>query len=248
MTTIDSTLWNAIGSGAGGFLGVIVFFGIRLFIEWYRTRPELIATYLVANDINIDSDRQSPGEILHHKGKRNGDESTLRKFGFKYPVWEWSRDRVTNGGASVFFGPYTTDLTEPGDYEIRFYIRGVGFSSAAEIKQNYVLLEIDANEVTERTELVNVGAQVPIHDLRTFPEMRVASKKYIRVNDLVSHTNKPFVLSLTSDGYGLWEYRCIPFDGEGNRFDNLTRFEQTTQIFFEKVEVWRKNRFNIPWA
>ncbi|WP_125196197.1 hypothetical protein [Leptospira kmetyi] len=155
---------------------------------------------------------------------------------------------MPDGGESIFFGPYTTDLNEPGKYEISFYLKGVGFSTAEEIKQNYLILELDVNEIIERTEIMDHGTDYKILQPATFPQMNTIGKKYIRVNDLISNKNKPFILPITSKGYGIWEYRCFPYDGTDERNDNLAVFEKTVRIFFEKVVIKKVNKFNLPWA
>jgi hypothetical protein len=49
----DQTFLNALGAAVGGFLGVVVFFLVRLGIEKLRARPKLLRNYSCAHDQNV---------------------------------------------------------------------------------------------------------------------------------------------------------------------------------------------------
>src|ERR1700746_2639402 len=117
----ESTLfWSAFG----GFAGVLGFFFVKWVIERITTRKKFVVEYLCASELNQGQPTESAGELMHHHGKRISDIEELKVFRAKNPVWEWTRDAVGNGsGASIIYGPYTTDFIEPGVYSVTFTIK-----------------------------------------------------------------------------------------------------------------------------
>ncbi len=64
-----SIFWNAFGSALGGFVGVLIFFGIRLLIAWRRNRPIHLKDYLCGNNLNTGTKNETEGEMMHSYGK-----------------------------------------------------------------------------------------------------------------------------------------------------------------------------------
>src|SRR5713101_1847330 len=108
----DQTFLNALGAAAGGFLGVSVFFLVRLGIEKLRARPKLVRRYSCAHDQNVGDANEYEGQLMHHHGRRLTDKTDLKKIGKNAPVWEWTRSRCgREQGDTVIYGPYTTDFS-----------------------------------------------------------------------------------------------------------------------------------------
>ena len=238
MDTCDIFL-TAGGSAAGGFLGVMVFFLLRLFIQWMQSRPSKIRTYLCANEQNQGQSEEDAGELQHHHGTRISAVDDLRRLGIDHPIWEWTRDSVGRGeGDSVIFGPYSTDFAEPGLYSVAFVVRGVGFTRPAEIINDVLLLELDVNKTT--TQLTATGET---HNLQN----KIA-RRFIRVSELAQGDWQEFEIRFYSDGQGLWEYRIFAYDGSSsnNRVDNVTRFGTEIRILFDKIIIRKINKINLP--
>ncbi len=239
--------WNALGSGIGGFIGVLIFFSVRAAIEKYRTKPQFVTRYYVANDLNVGQEKESYGQILHGYGSRITDENDLEKYGFKNPVWEWKKENVKN---ILIYGPYATDLNEPGKYRIEFTIKGIGFSKPDEIIKDYILFEIDVLETVSRTEPRNETdptRRLLFSDVIRFSESNIIGKKYLRVSDLANSRNSKFCIIVNSNGKGIWEYRASAYDGTGGSEDNLSKFGNTIRIFFDKIEVYKIRDYHLPW-
>jgi hypothetical protein len=235
--------WNAAGSALGGFVGVVVFFLVRLIIEKNRSRPTLVRTYQCASDINKGQAVEIEGELKHHHGKRVDNREELEKLGVSNPVWEWTRDRAGDNplpkGASIFYGPYATDLTDPGLYLIIFKIRGVGFTKPKEVTNNANLLRLDVNCILpEIVGLPQGVANVPKHE--------DAARLFVRVSDLAEDGWREFKLQVWSNGRGVWEYRAWAFDGSGFSPDNFDKLDKGVRIFFDTVIITKISKFNLP--
>lgn len=228
-TTCLNIFTSGFGSAIGGFIGVLIFFIFRFLLEIYLKRPEPIAEYRVANEINIGQQNEEHGEILHQHGKRIDNENEYKKLGFKNPVWEWTKDKAGSyEGSYLFYGPYTTDLNEPGIYEIIFSIKGIGFGKPEEIK-NYNLFSIDVNEVYEITDSTGPTSK-----------SNIIGREYIRARDLANGKSN-FKIKVYSYGIGLWEYRSLPYT------NNLGEFGNSVRVFFDKIIIKRIERLNLPW-
>ena len=101
-----TVFWSSVGAAAGGFIGVICFFLVRLYFEKQRTKPKLIRDYLCGNERNQGQETEAEGELMHHHGRRVSDPKELQKLGVTHSVWEWTKNRVGRGaGASTIYGP-----------------------------------------------------------------------------------------------------------------------------------------------
>ena len=88
----DSVFRNAFGSGLGGLLAVLVYFGIRVCIEKFNARPRAVRIYSCAHSQNVGNGQETHGELLHHHGRRVTDAAELATINSKEPVWAWNRD------------------------------------------------------------------------------------------------------------------------------------------------------------
>lgn len=237
---------NGCGSAIGSFFGVIIFFAFRFLIELWIKRKRKIIEYPIANNNNIGQEKEQWGHIMHHHGKRISDKNEFQKYGFNNPVWEWSRDAVGDKGTSLFYGPYTTDLNEPGKYEVEFIIKGIGFSKPEEIINDYILIEIDVAESKMRTEVNTVQGLNTINPIVMFQELNIIGKKYITISDLAKN-NKSYKITVTSTGKGLWEYRAFAFDGTNSYPDNLANLGNNIRILFDKIVIWKIRDIKLPW-
>ncbi len=235
--------WNAVGSAFGGFVGVIVFFLVRLLIEKICSRPKLIRTYQCASDINKGQADEVDGEIKHHHGKQIADKDALAKIGARNPVWEWTRDRVGSNpfdkGGSIFYGPYATDFTEPGLYSVVFKIRGMGFTKPAEITRDVNLLRLDVNCILPEI----VGLPQGIANVGKHED---AARRFVRVSELAKDGWQKFELRIWSNGRGTWEYRAWAFDGSGLSPNNFEGLDQNVEIFFDSVKIKIIKKANLP--
>jgi hypothetical protein len=234
--------WSTVGSALGGFLGVIAFFLVRLYIEWKRSSPENIRTYLCGNDQNQGQDREHEGELLHHHGKRVSNESEYRKLEAQNPLWEWTRQAVGRGsGDTVIYGPYSTDFAEPGLYSATFVIRGIGFSKPTEILNDVVLLELDVNKTMPQLTSSQAGPAI-------YGVQYKIARRFIRISELAKGGWQEFELRFSSDGQGIWEYRVFAYDGLDNKPDNIGRFGSDVRILFDRVSIQKISRLKLPWT
>jgi hypothetical protein len=79
---------TSFGSAVGGFLGVTLFFLVRLWIEVRRSSPEEIQTYFCGNAQNKGQEEESKGELMHHHGRRLDNKIEYAELGARNPLWE----------------------------------------------------------------------------------------------------------------------------------------------------------------
>jgi len=236
--TFESTL----GSAAGGFLGVTLFFLVRLWVEVRRSQPNEVKTYLFGNSQNRGQQDESKGELMHHHGRPISNKSEYKELGINNPLWEWTRDRVgRDSGACVVYGPYSTDCTEPGLYSAIFIIRGIGFSRPAEIFNDFILLELDVNKTIPQYSATEEGVKI------LGAQYKVA-RKFIKASELARGGWQKFELPFYSDASGVWEYRVVASDGLDNKPDNISRFGTDVRILFDKIIIQKINKFRLPWV
>jgi hypothetical protein len=232
---------SAIGSGVGGFIGVIAFFCARVLFEWWRSKPKELKIYLFGNSQNRGQLGEFEGELMHHHG-RYVNELESRRLGVEHPVWEWTKECVgRDSGASVIYGPYSTDFAEPGLYSCTFCIRGIGFPKEFEIQNDLILLQLDVNQVTSQYYITEKGPT----ELKAQNQI---ARKFIKASDLARQGWQEFELPFYSDVHGLWEYRVIAYDGLDNKPDNIGKFGFDARIFFDKIIIKQKNKFHLPWV
>lgn len=239
----DQTFLNAFGAAVGGFAGVIVFFLFRLAYERIQARAELLRTYSCAHDQNIGDLNEYEGQLLHHHGRRIYQESDLHKIGRKRPVWEWTRTPCGKEprGDSVIYGPYTTDFSEPAEYEVVFSIRGIGFSSPEELQHDPIVLELDVARTT--AEYVPTAAGIA-----RFDSIITVSRYFVRAKDLACADWCEFPLRFYASGEGVWEYRVQAYDGTSpGRRDHLAIFGENIRLLFDCVKVRRTKKMTVPW-
>lgn len=234
---------NAAGAAVGGFLGVLLLFLVKWLVELACSKPKLVATYQCASAINKGQVGEVEGELKHHHGKRVDNKDELARLGVSNPVWEWTRDHAGDNplpkGASVFYGPYATDLTDPGLYVITFRIRGIGFTKPKEITNDVNLLRLDVNCILPEIVSHSQGvASVSKHE--------DAARRFVRVSHLAKDGWQEFELQVWSHGRGIWEYRAWAFDGAGFSPDNFDRLDKGVRIFFDSVTIRKSGKLNLP--
>jgi hypothetical protein len=228
---MDTVFLSSVGAAAGSFIGVILFFLVRVYYEKWRTKPNLIRTYLCGNNRNQGQSTEAEGELMHHHGRRVVDSTELQKIGGNHPVWEWTKDPVgRNAGATIIYGPYATDFAKPGTYSAIFRIKATGLSHPDDISDDVVLLQLDVNKTI--SEYIPAGGQVSL-----LPAQYQSAIKYVRASDLAQQGWVDFELRFHSDAQGVWEYRAWANDGLDNKPDNIGRFGKDVRIFFDTVTV-----------
>jgi hypothetical protein len=238
---------NAEGAAFGGFVGVLLLFLVKWLVELTCSHPKLVATYQCASDINKGQAGEVEGELQHHHGKRVDNKDELGRLGVNNPVWEWTRDHAGGNpypkGASVFYGPRATDLTDPGLYVITFRIRGTGFTKPKEITNDVNLLKLDVNCVLTETSWSSTGgsSQVSKQD-----KHECAAQRFLRVSHLAQDGWQEFNLQVWSNGRGIWEYRVWAFDGAGSSPDNFSGLDKGVKIFFDSVTIKKTGKLNLP--
>lgn len=233
---------SALGSAIGGFFGVIIFFLVRVGIEIKRSKPELIKEYLCAHPQNTGQADEFSGELMHHHGKRISVKNEYIELGANNPIWEWTKEPCgKDAGASVIYGPYSTDCAEPGLYSATFIIRGVGFSKPTEIIDDLILLEIDVNKTIPQYSANDRGVSIIDAQFKI-------TREYIKASDLARGGWQEFELLFYSDAQGVWEYRVTAFDGIDNKPDHTTKFGSNVRILFDKIIIRKINKFKLPWV
>jgi len=142
----------------------------------------------------------------------------LARLGVNNPVWEWTRDRTGDNpyskGGSIFYGPYATDLTDPGLYVIVFRIRGTSFTKPKEITNDVNLLRLDVNCVLAETNWsVTAGTSQGTSNVSNSNKHECAAQRFVRVSDLAKDGWQEFELKVCSSGRGIWEYRAWHLTG-----------------------------------
>ena len=74
----STVFWSAVGSAVGGFGGVIIFFLLRLFIEWKRSSPSNIQSYLCGNELNQGQPSETDGDLKHHQANEFPTQLIIR--------------------------------------------------------------------------------------------------------------------------------------------------------------------------
>jgi len=238
-------IWSGLGSAVGGFLGVIVFFICRLLFEKKQATPLLIREYLCANDQNDGSQDEEEGELMRHHGRRLSEKKDYEALGASHPIWEWNRDEKGRGPvpqeyASVIYGPYSTDFSEPGTYQATFKIRAVGLPRPADLRKDRILLTLDVNQTIKQ--------YVPLPDgARDDRVQRRIAVHYVRAKKLAEEGWQSITIPFYSDGSGVWEYRIIAKDGKGDKPDNILELGPNVRLFFDSVKIEQVRKFQLPW-
>ncbi len=233
---------TSLGAAVGGFIGVILFFLVKLKIEKIKSKPVLIRKYLCGIDLNQGQKTEAEGELMHHHGKRVDDDKEYEKIGATHPIWEWNKDPVGRGrGASTIYGPYSTDFYEPGTYSAIFKIKATGISSPEDIINDLILLEIDVNKTTrEYTTIPNSP------EIKLFNKQERVGIKYIRASDLAISDWNEFEIRFYSDAKGIWEYRVSVNDGLDDKPNNMNFYGNNVRIFFDTIEIKRIKENKLP--
>jgi hypothetical protein len=243
------TFAQAFGSAVGGFIGVVLFFGIRFLIELLRSRPRLVRTYACVTNLNNGGAMEMSGEFQHHRGNIVDDRDALKKLGASNPVWEWSRNPTKAGtGEYIFYGPYSMDPTEPGLYEATFKIRGIGFQKPKEISKDWDILLLDVLRTNKATGVVPAQEAAKVVQ---YQYQEVIARQTIRVSNLTRSGWKNYTLRFYSDGKGLWEYRSAAFDGIGQgtgSVDLLKNCGTEVRIYFDTVSIKQISKLALPWG
>jgi hypothetical protein len=238
----NQTFLNAVGAAAGGFLGVFLFFLVRLVVEKIRSRRKFIRQYSCAHDQNIGDANEYEGQLMHHHGERVTDENELEKISRHKPVWEWNRRPCGKGqGTSIIYGPYTTDFSEPGEYEVSFRIKGFGISKQAELTHDPIILELDVTRSTPEL-IPTPGGIAALNSIIT------VSRHFVRASDLARRRWAKIRLRFYATGEGVWEYRVFAYDGVSKSPDNIAHFGQSMRLFFDTVTIKRIRKMLLPWG
>ncbi len=196
------------------------------------TTPERIRTYLCVSKINVGQEKESKGELEHHSGRAISNPQDYEALGTSCAVWQWSREKSGDkGGNSIFYGPYSTDMTPPGLYSITFRILGKGFPKESDLESDVNILELDV--VCGMPQIVSTNQGIGI--LETVSKM---ARRFVRVSELARDGWQDYELRVWSDARGIWEYRAFAFDGLGYE-DNLKDFGSNAKIYFESVTISR---------
>ena len=235
---------NGFGSSVGAIAGIVAFFLLRFLIERIRSSPQPIRRYSCAHDQNIGNPEEFEGELMHHHGRRVSQPAELEEIDRKGPVWEWNRDACgKDSGASVIYGPYTTDFSEPGEYEVVFVIRGVGLPAPREIQDDRVVLRLN---VTRKTAVYIPTA----NGIAQGDTITTVARRFVRAGELAcgSWRKIPVRFYVGGEGLeGLWEYVIIAFDGVSEKPNNLEALGINVRLFFDYVEVSRIRKMIVPW-
>ncbi len=237
----DSGFLSSLGSAVGGFVAILLFFGIRSVVAYFRSRPKLLRTYFCANCLNRGNvEKEMAGEIQHNRGRLVSDKEELKKLGTKNDLWEYSKDPVHGGhGSCIFYGPYSTDFSEPGSYCATFRIRGVGLSRPEELFEDYILLELDVSKKNTKFVPTEKG-------IAAFQYDTTMCRRFVRITELAAGGWKEFDLHFQADTHGIWEYRCFAYDGLNERADNCSNLGKSVRILFDSVAIKKIRRFEIP--
>jgi len=232
--------WSSLGAAIGSFIGVIIFFIIKLYIEKKRSQPELIKEYLCCNDLNQGQSTESEGEMMHHHGRRVLNQDDLKKLDIDHPVWEWTKTPVGRSqGASTIYGPYSTDFDKPGTYIVTFRIKAIGISHPADITKDLILLQLDVNKSTPEYIPTSQGITMISKQYRV-------GIRYVRASELAERDWINFEIRFFSDAEGIWEYRVISNDGLDNKPDNIGAFGENVRIFFDTIKIQRVHEMVMP--
>lgn len=242
---------NAEGAAFGGFIGVLLLFLVKWLVELICSHPKLVAIYQCASDVNKGQAGEIEGELKHHHGKRIDNKDELARLGVNNPLWEWTRDRTGDNpypkGGSVFYGPYATDLTDPGLYLVTFRVRGTGFTKPKEITNDVILLRLDVNCVLSQTSWSSTtGSSQGAASVSKQDKHECAAQRFLRVSNLAEDGWQEFELQVWSNGRGIWEYRVWAFDGAGFSPDNFDGLDKGVRIFFDSVTVKKIGKLNLP--
>lgn len=237
----DQTILNAFGAAIGGFLGVVLFFCVRLVIEQFRTRPITVRSYSCAHDQNVGDPHEYEGQLMHHHGRRITDVADLQKITKTKPVWEWSTTPCgKDEGTSVIYGPYTTDFSEPGEYEVLFRIRAFGMAKKSELNHDPIVLELDVTRTTPDYLAAPNGIQ-------QFGAIVTVCRHFVRASDLAESRWVDFPLRFYATGEGVWEYRVHAFDGVSKSPNNIAHFGGSLRLFFDSITIRRLRKMVLPW-
>lgn len=214
----ENLLVGALGGTVGGVLTIFLIFFIRGLIFKEKTR---MATYQCLTEQNDGQPGESAGQLMHHLG-------VAHKGNWKYTAAP-AGNITTAKSTSMIYGPYTTDMTIPGIYEIRFIFKG----SCPKKLRDKPLFQIDCTSATLRDG--KIGAEVAIQGIN-----------YILGSDLKKENSFKSVI-IRSEETKIREYRIIPFNGEhgdGEKPDNLAIGEsgEIVDAEFIRVEIWKINK------
>jgi hypothetical protein len=238
----DEALRNALGAAIGGFLGVILFFLVRLIIEKIRARPKLIRLYPCGNEQNIGNPQEYEGQLMHHHGTRLTEPNELKRIGKSAPIWEWNKTPCGRGqGSSVIYGPYTTDFSEPGEYEVSFEVRALGISKRSDLNHDPIILEFDITRTTPMYAATAAGVQY-------FNPPITVSKHFVRASDLARNRWVAVPVRFYATGEGVWEYRIHAYDGVSKPQDHIGHLGQDVRLFFDKISISQIRKMVLPWG
>jgi hypothetical protein len=246
-------LVGAIGSGIGGFVGVILFFTARVIWAKIFARTKVLRRYFCVTSTNSGGLDEIKGELEHRRGQATTGSDAQRRWRVGHDIWTISNTppKPAKMGC-IYFGPYTMDPGDPGHYSVRYRIKGFGFQRPAEIQNDWHILELDVLRTQTIHGPISTAAGVVVGKIDT---TEVIARRTVRVSDLAKRSYwkfwqrgwNRFDLPFYSDGKGVWEYRCFAFDGEGDRPDFLSKCDAGVEIGFDFAEVRSRTKYSLPW-
>jgi hypothetical protein len=207
------TWWTAVGSGAGGFLGVAFMFALRWWIDYLRSRPKEIKSYDAVTLANRGTTGEQYGELKHHFGRIAFDPKRPDR-----EVWECTQEPVGDPhkeASAHIYGPYSTDCHEPGVYLAKFKILGIGFGRR------------------DTLEIINVLVLDVSQSSDDHPRIRRVAMGYVKPRELARDGWQEYDLPFYSEGFGTYEYRVSSIH------DNLSRCGDGTRILVDSVTLYK---------
>ena len=204
-----------------------------------------LAVLLCANEANQGQQDEELGQLMHHHGKRISDVIQYKESGASHPIWEWSRTetgRPTDKRPvkSIIHGPYSTDCPKPGPYAAIFRIKATGLAKPEEMFAHLVLLTLDVNQITYEP----AG---PCNFTRLDEVHRRVAVCCVRADALAGDGWQEFEVPFYSNATGMWEYRVIAKDGQGDQPDNISEFGNSVRIFFDTIQIKEVRKMKLPW-
>ena len=157
-------------------------------------------------------------------------------------MWEWNRTPCGRAeGTSLIYGRYTTDFSEPGEYEVSFAVRAFGISKRSELNHDPIILEFDITRTTPEYAPTPAG-------IANFNSITTVSRHFVRASDLARSRWINIPLRFYATGEGVWEYRIHAYDGVSKSPDHIKHFGANIRLFFDTVSIRRLRKMLLPWG
>ena len=140
----------------------------------------------------------------------------------------------------MIYGPYSTDFSEPAEYEVTLVMRGLGLPEPRELQQDLILLRLDITRTTQRFFPAVGGGVAGSNTITT------VARRYIRASELARARWREISIRFYASGEGLWEYVILAFDGISEKPNNIATFGEHVRLFFDRVIIRRRQKMVIP--